>query len=226
MTAVPVALGALAPGEGPPAGGNPRAGGQRQERPGHSARTMLTESQQELVEELFRRQTRLLGAVRDNKELSAEQKAAQVRVIREFIRREIRNILTDEQQEKLRETFRRARERSGPDGRNIAERVADRLRLSQDQRLEFGRMIKEYSGKTAAILSDESLDRDGKKAAILELREKNRAEIERILTPEQMALHDEIRAEIRTRYRSGRPGRDNPDRPSGGCRREGGPGRD
>lgn len=73
--------------------------------------------------------------------------------------------------------------------------VAEKLDLSDDQRLKMAEMRKETQMERAKMKSDVTKDETAKKAAMKELREKNKEKMAEILTPEQSQKLAAMKAE-------------------------------
>jgi protein CpxP len=84
-----------------------------------------------------------------------------------------------------------ARPRRGPHGPlERLQRMSETLNLTQEQKDQVAAILKENAPQIQAIMNDESLSRDDRRAKMQGLRKDMRARIRAVLTPEQQTKFD------------------------------------
>jgi Spy/CpxP family protein refolding chaperone len=136
-------------------------------------------------------------AIRANAALTAEQKRTQVRVAVQASREQMRTLLTPDQQAKL------ARLQSHPGRLNAlaAMRVrtgmlANRLRLSPDQRAKIRDIRTQTADAVRPIRTNASLTPEAKRVKVRQLVEASRTEMRGVLTPKQQEKLQRIRQRL------------------------------
>ena len=185
------------PGAGAP-GASPR---ERMEKLAEDLQ--LSDNQKTAVRGIMEGQMEKMRDLREDKDLSPEQKMAKFRELREAMLKEIDGMLDKEQREKwakLRDTILPGPGGRGPDGAPGADRaemfrrLGEELKLSDAQKEKLMPLLREEGEKMRVLQADTKLSREEKMAKFKELRESASAKTKTILTPEQQEKWEKIRA--------------------------------
>lgn len=91
--------------------------------------------------------------------------------------------------------------KGGPGGgAEMMKKMAEELKLTDDQKPKFEAIMKEQGEKMREVFQDQNLSREDKQAKMKELREANQAKIKAILTPEQAEKYEKMQSEMRARF--------------------------
>jgi Spy/CpxP family protein refolding chaperone len=82
----------------------------------------------------------------------------------------------------------------GPRGENI-KFLTEKLALTQDQQTKVKAILEDERKAGAAVRGDAALDKDAKRAKMMEIRKSHREQIRAVLTPEQQKKLDELKEE-------------------------------
>ena len=188
----------------PPGAGAGAPGASPRERMEKLAEDLqLSDNQKTAVRGIMEGQMEKMRDLREDKDLSPEQKMAKFRELREAMLKEIDGMLDKEQREKwakLRDTVLPGPGGRGPDGGPGADRgemlrrLGEELQLSDAQKEKLMPLLREEGEKMRALQADTKLSREERMAKFKELRESASAKTKTILTPEQQEKWEKIRA--------------------------------
>jgi len=82
----------------------------------------------------------------------------------------------------------------------MGERMAKELGLTADQKTKMKGLLRQQRTAAEAIMDDEALSRDQRRAKLRELGQNNEAQRRAVLTPEQQKKADEMRARAREKF--------------------------
>ena len=194
------------PQQRPPGAGAGAAGASPRERMEKLAEDLqLSDNQKTAVRGIFEGQMEKMRDLREDKDLSPEQKMAKFRELREAMLKEIDGMLDKEQREKwtkLRETVLPGPGGRGPDGTpggdrgEMLRRLGEELQLTDAQKEKLMPQLRDEGEKMRALWADTKLSREEKMAKFKELRELASAKTKAILTPEQQEKWEKIRANM------------------------------
>ena len=183
--------------------------GQQKPKPKPNLREVLglTEEQVKALRAARKDWHILAKSIRDNKELSDEEKRAQFKENHKEFDAKVRKILTEEQYSKLREIHRQnARPNNNGNEQNGHSRAEHRRELRQildltEEQLSKLRAAHHYATKKIkAIIANEELTREEKKEQIKEVKKQFRNRCMEILTEEQKEKLRQWRAHHRTQH--------------------------
>lgn len=186
----------------------------------------LTETQKTALKSIFDDRRAKIKTVLSDQSLSKEQKREKIRQILEDSRARIKSLLTPEQEQKLnslREGIKKRiadrsikkrwqlkdRNQITPDvskkkasilrdkARKAAPKLADALKLTETQRTQLRSLMQNSREQVKAVMQDQNLSAEQKKEKIRSIRENTKAEITKILTPEQQKKFARIKQNIR-----------------------------
>ncbi|MGF1469144.1 MAG: Spy/CpxP family protein refolding chaperone [Sandaracinaceae bacterium] len=160
----------------------------------------LTETPRAQVRALVQGGHQQARALRSSMERGPELREA-VRTVRASTMAQVRAVLSPEQQARLDELRAERRFAHHRRGRHIRRAFAQ-LDLSDEQKAEI-RAVRERARADASSIRATETDPEARRAALRGLREQVRGEIRAVLTPEQAAELDEIRASHPRRGRRG-----------------------
>lgn len=170
----------------------------------------LTAEQKTTVKGFLEDAAAQLRALRDNTSLSREQRMQQMQNIRQQTRDKIRSILTVEQQLKVEELQKQARERMAAQQQQMADgatnQLVKRLDLTEAQRTTIRSYFDEQATELRALRENTSLTPEQKREQMRTLRQQTQQKIRTALTADQQQRLEELRNQARERFR-GRMGR-------------------
>ena len=164
----------------------------------------LSADQKAQLKSIRQNQRDQIMSLRDDKNLSQEQRMAKVRAIREGTRQQVLGVLTPQQQEIIKNARGEGRKRGRGPGRS-GDRALD---LSAEQRAQLRSIHQSTMAQVKAVRNDSTLTQEQKSAKLQEIRQSTRQQMSGFLTTEQQQ-----------RMKEGRRGG-----PRGGPGRFGGPG--
>ena len=88
-------------------------------------------------------------------------------------------------------------------GRNMMAAMLTGITLTAEQQVQVDSIAKKYADARQAMMADESVDRDARRAKGRELMTKQQDEIKAILTAEQKTVFEKNMADMQTRRQSG-----------------------
>jgi Spy/CpxP family protein refolding chaperone len=166
-----------------------------------SAKLNLTDEQQAAIRPILVSEAEDIKAVRQDTELTVEQKQAKIQEIREKSREKINAVLTPEQQKKFAEMKGEAAGRVRDESHNRLTMLAEQLNLTDEQKAAIGPILAAEANDVKAVIQDKSLSKEDRQAKIASIRENSSTEINKVLTPEQQAKWTELRKERQNRPR-------------------------
>ena len=192
----------------PPGAGAPGDGGVRERMQRIAEELKLSDNQKAEVRSIMQEQGEKMRELREDKDLSQEQKLAKFRDWREATGKKINAVLEPEQQKKwagLRDSFLPGPGGRGADGAppaggapggdrvEMLRRVAEELKLTEEQKQKVQPIFREEGEKMRELQADTSMSREEKLAKFQALRTTAAAKFKAILTPEQQAQWETIR---------------------------------
>jgi len=103
-----------------------------------------------------------------------------------------------------RKFLRDAPGKSAVKARRVGSKIADALKLTEEQREKIKPLLKERRERVRTILQDQSLSAEQKKAEIRKLRDETRSKIEQILTDEQREKLEKMKSKLRHKLKERR----------------------
>ena len=211
---------------------NAKAGKQFRGGEGHGQRQNamaelnLTEEQKAKMQPIRQQMMEKVKAVRNDANLTEEQKKERIGELRKQNQEEMKKILTPEQQKKMEQLksergdmgkppVDRPATRPGGPGRDgaMAERMNKELGLTEEQQAKIKPLMEKRREQAKAIMDDESLSREQRREKLEALKAEGKAEMDKILTPEQQAKFKKMRAQRENRMGQGKgkgPKKDEP----------------
>ena len=192
----------------PPGAGAPGDGGGRERMQQIAEELKLSDNQKAEVRSILQEQGEKMRELREDKDLGPEQKQAKLREQREAVAKKISAVLDPEQQKKwagLRDAFLQGSGGRGADGAPAAggapggdrvemlRRVAEELKLTEEQKQKVQPIFREEGEKMRELQADTSLSREEKLAKFQALRAAAAGKFKAILTPEQQAHWETLR---------------------------------
>ena len=190
----------------PPGAGAAGEGGVRERMERIATELKLSDNQKAEVRSILQEQGETLRELREDKDLGPEQKQAKFREQREAVAKKINAVLDPEQQKKwatLRESFlpgppagaagRGGDGAPGVDRAEMFRRVAEELKLTDEQKQKLQPVLREEGEKMRELQADTSLSREEKIAKFQALRATAAGKFKTILTPEQQAQWETVR---------------------------------
>ncbi|MEO1259278.1 MAG: hypothetical protein AAFZ15_10805 [Bacteroidota bacterium] len=184
----------------------------------------LDEQQVEKVKAINLKYAEQAKVQKEQAEAERATKRAERQKIQEAKKAELKEVLTDEQfaeMEKMQAAraekvkMRKEGRRKGQDNRKsmspedraakMTEKMTEQLGLNKDQVTELEKVNLEFAQKRQAIIEKNKEQRAAGKESMQQLKEEQKAAMEKILTPEQMKQLEEIRPE-KGQHRRGRRG--------------------
>ena len=168
----------------------------------------FTEEQKQKLAPIFREEGEKMRALQANDKLSREEKVAKFRELRETVGAKVKAILTPEQQakwDKLRPGLLGGRDAAGGGGataaREAMQRMAEELKLTEDQREKLRPIFVEEFGKLRELRENADLPQEDRVRKYQKLREETAAKVKPLLTPEQQAKWEKLRENLGPRRR-------------------------
>jgi Spy/CpxP family protein refolding chaperone len=155
---------------------NPRGEG----RMGHPDLN-LTAEQKAQLQTMRQSQREQIMALRNDKNLSQEQRMAKVRAIREGSRQQLMGILTPQQQERIKTVRAEGR---GAEGRERGRR-GPAMNFTDDQRAKLKSIHQSTMEQVKAIRNDSTLTQEQRMAKLQSIHQNTRQQLSGILSPEQ-----------------------------------------
>ncbi|MGB1031710.1 MAG: hypothetical protein ACPGWM_03800 [Flavobacteriales bacterium] len=149
-------------------------------------------TQWESIDEKFKAERQKLKA---DETLSMEDRKKASRELKEAKKEAIAEILTEKQQEQLRESKEKERDERRA---HKEAKIFKELELTAEQQKQFRDVSEKYDGMMEYIKEDSSLNDEAKKKKLMDVRKKKQKSIASILTPEQKAKMKELREERRS----------------------------
>lgn len=185
-----VAFAASAPDSNSPA---PRNRGPAAQRPARdflqelSEKLNLTDAQKAAIRPILATEVNEIRAVHQDNSLSAEQKQAKIKEIRDNNREKINALLTPDQQKIFAEMKDQAGNRMGEQFQNRLAMLAEQLNLTDAQKTAIKPILATEANDIKAVMQDNSLSREQRQTKISAIREASDKNINALLTPEQQA---------------------------------------
>lgn len=141
----------------------------------------LSAGQQEKLKTLHQESKLQRDAIKNNADLSPEQKKTQMLELRKSQKEQTNEILTAAQQAKLKslKASRKGNQKKGKGNQH--------LNFSPDQKVKMNEIRKAFKQETDEIKNNPNLSSVQKKEKLKEIRRKQQQQMKQILTPEQKA---------------------------------------
>ena len=161
----------------------------------------LTDEQKEKIKAIYQEQGEKMRALREDQNISPEDKRAKFREMFEALEAKTKPILTPEQQEKMAK-FRAQRPGGAPGQgepggagnlRERMQRMAQELNLTDEQKEKLKEAFAKDGEKMKELRDNPNLSREEKMAKFRELNEGIEARLKPILTAEQLEKWQKLR---------------------------------
>jgi Spy/CpxP family protein refolding chaperone len=171
--------------------------GHKKERGMAADKLNLSADQKAQLKTLHEEQRKQMEELRNNSQLTAEQKQARRKELHDQFRTKSEAILTPAQRaeaSKMREDWKAADKslngkfkgaRAGKDPLNRSKNMQQELNLTADQQKKVADLRSEFRPKLEALRNDQSLSNEQKRAKMRELMNQQQQQMKSILTPEQ-----------------------------------------
>lgn len=158
-----------------------------------TAKFNLTSDQQDQLKAILRVEAAKIKAIYQDTSLTPDQKHQEMGALDQDSFQQIKALLTPEQlaQIQQRQPSPKPAEQQ-PDQNKELEYMTYRLKLTPTQRDQIKTILADQSSKTDAIYHDASLSEDQKHQQIDALHQDTYKQVEAVLTPEQLALFQEM----------------------------------
>jgi glutaredoxin len=202
----------------PGQGHKPGSGMGRVDKPGQKPKPNLkdvlelTDEQAKALHAAHKKWHIFAKSIHGNKELSKEEKQAELKKGFQKLQAALKEILNEKQYAKLRELHRRRarpndreqqasgqnQNRRKPNGADVRRRIAEALKLTDEQKKQL-RAVHHYAiKKIKAILANKELSKEEKQSEIKAIHQTARARRQEILTDEQQSRLRGILAYLRS----------------------------
>jgi Glu-tRNA(Gln) amidotransferase subunit E-like FAD-binding protein len=138
------------------------------------------------------------NAISSDEKLSSAQKQAKLSALRAATREKIAALLSPSQRQSAQKLWNERQTRAA----NAFEEIADELKLSSAQREEVRPIVQNAFAQGRAIFHDASLSFPQKRAKLTQLRQSTREKLASILSAEQLAQLDQMRAVVQAEWMS------------------------
>ncbi|MCU0388052.1 MAG: hypothetical protein MUE71_05550 [Chitinophagaceae bacterium] len=180
--------------------------GQRGEGPGRLMNELnLSEGQKEQMKALNQSFMQKMKTLNENENITVKQQRDERFNLMKQHRAEMKNLLTPEQKEKAENLRAEQQKKMQAAKAKGFEKMAEQLKLSEDQKNQFAKMQEKHRSTMQAIMQNEKLDRGQRDNQLKALKAEHNNEISRILTKEQKNQLDQWKQQ-RPKFRHGRPG--------------------
>jgi hypothetical protein len=200
------------PGQGRKPGTGMGRSDQQKPKPNLKEVLELTDEQAKALRAARKKWHEFAKSIHENKELSKEVKQAELKKGFKKLQAALKEILSEEQYAKLRELHRRSarpgnrEEQAGgqnqnsrkPNGVDLRRRIAEALKLTDEQKKQLRRAHEYAVKKIKAIHDNKELSKEEKHAEIKAIHKTARARREEILTDEQQSRLRDILAYLRS----------------------------
>ena len=200
------------PGQGRKPGTGMGRSDQQKPKPNLKEVLELTDEQAKALRAARKKWHEFAKSIHENKELSKEEKQAELKKGFKKLQAALKEILSEEQYAKLRELHRRRarpndreeqagaqnQNRRKPNGADARRRIADALKLTDEQKNQLRRVHEYAVKKIKAIHDNKELSKEEKQEEIKAIHKTAHARREEILTDEQLARLRDILAYLRT----------------------------
>ncbi len=152
-----------------------------------SEKLNLTDAQKAAIKPILATEVNEIKAVHQDSSLSAEQKQAKIKEIRDNNREKINALLTPDQQKIFAEMKGQAGNRMREQFQNRMALLAEKLNLTDAQKAAINPIMATEANDIKAVMQDNSLSKEQKQTKISGIREASDTKINALLTPEQQA---------------------------------------
>ncbi len=152
-----------------------------------SEKLNLTDAQKAAIKPILATEVNEIKAVHQDSSLSAEQKQAKIKEIRDNNREKINTLLTPDQQKIFAEMKDQAGNRIRERFQNRLTVLAEQLNLTDAQKTAISPILATEANDIKAVMQDNSLSKEQKQTKISGIREASDTKINALLTPEQQA---------------------------------------
>lgn len=153
--------------------------------------TDLTDAQKAKISEVEKSYEAKIKEARSEKMATEDERMKKIKMLRQEKRKAIEAILTDKQKETLKayrqehkdvKKVEQAREERAED---LVNKLDEQVKLTSEQRVKALEIAKKFIAEKNAIKSNTSLTEEEKEAQIRVLKKTQKAEMHKMLTPEQ-----------------------------------------
>ena len=158
-----------------------------------SEKLNLTDAQKAAIRPILATEANEIRTVHQDSSLSAEQKQAKTKEIRDNSREKINALLTTDQQKIFAEMKDQAGGRIREQFQNRMTMLAEKLNLTDAQKAAINPIMMAEANDIKAVMQDNSLSKEQKQTKISGIREASDTKINALLTPEQQAKWAKIK---------------------------------
>ena len=168
-------------------------------------RLNLSQQQQDQLKPIFDQTRQQAQAIKNDTSLTQDQKKEKLQALRQSTQSQVNGILTPEQQQQWAQMKQNGMQRMKEGRQRGAQRMAQKLNLSQDQQNQIQPIMQKQREQAKAIWQDNSLSKDQKNEKLQALRQETHSQINSILTEEQQQQWQEMQKN-RQQFRQNRHG--------------------